>query len=241
MKELKTDCWVPLYQQLHDAIREDVQAGRYAAGEQIPSEDKLSEMYAVSRVTVRTAMQLLAKENVLVKRHGKGTFVAIPAFVESMSAGGSFTRSCLQLGAVPSTRLISSDTRPAEQGVADRLPVAVGSSVICIKRVRLVDGVATILEVDYFQPDFAFLLSADLEHTPLSELLLEGCGQTSNQFEDQFEVAFATKEQAGQLHITAGTPLLRVFQTVKGTNGQVLYCNEQYIITDRYKYAVCYY
>ena len=44
-------------------------------------------IYGVSRVTVRNAIKQLVDENILIKRHGKGTFVSMPSYVESMTAG----------------------------------------------------------------------------------------------------------------------------------------------------------
>ena len=73
-----------------------VRSGEYQVGEKIPSEEQLMTIYGVSRVTVRNAIKQLVDENILIKRHGKGTFVSMPSYVESMTAGGSFTESGLK-------------------------------------------------------------------------------------------------------------------------------------------------
>lgn len=240
MKSLKSDIAVPLYLQLHDTIREQIKAGEFKPGHQIPSEDKLSEMYSVSRVTVRSALLRLVQEGVLVKRHGKGTFVAMPVFVESMSAGGSFTKSCLQRGAVPATRLLSCNIQSAAAPEARRLGVCEGESIICARRIRLVDDVATILEIDYFRGSFNFLIGSDMSGTPLSELIARHTGIMPRSFEDIYDVVRAGREHASSLGCNLGTPLLRVWQTVMAEQRQVLYCNEQYIMSDLYKYAITY-
>lgn len=230
----------PLYQQLCDRITEQIRLGEFSPGDQIPSEERLVEMYGISRVTVRSALKRLCDEHILVKRHGKGTFVALPVFVESFSAGGSFTKSCLQRGSTPTTKLVSCAIRSADDQTLRRLGLEPDSKVICVKRIRLVDDVATILEVDYFRSDYQFLLDADFANSPLSDLLFAHTGMLPRVFEDIFDVYVATKEHATCLGCKAGAPLLRVWQTVMGDSHQVLYCNEQYIVSERYKYAINY-
>ena len=76
MDKLESNKKAPLYQQLYDAILNKVRSGEYQVGEKIPSEEQLMTIYGVSRVTVRNAIKQLVDENILIKRHGKGTFVS---------------------------------------------------------------------------------------------------------------------------------------------------------------------
>ena len=237
MKNLNSDISTPLYQQLCDTLKEQITAGQYQAGDKIPSEDQLSKTYHISRITVRNALQHLADENVLVKKKGKGTYVAEQVRVESMSAGNSFIKSCLQMNAVPSTKVISLAKEPAGKKIAGILAVAPDDFVICIKRLRLIDGIAAIFEVDYFREDYNFLLQEDFRDTPLLEFLRKHTGIRATRMEDIYEVRHATKEHAGYLDCKVSSPLLQVSQTVFMDGEQKLYYNEQYIRSDRYKYA----
>ena len=67
---------LPLYQQIHHLLRHRILTGQYAPGSKIPSESELCNDLAVSRVTVREALRALVRADMLVKVHGKGTFVA---------------------------------------------------------------------------------------------------------------------------------------------------------------------
>jgi GntR family transcriptional regulator len=69
----------PLYQQIKTLILQSLQAGEWKPGESIPSEMDLATRYRVSQGTVRKAVDELAAENLLVRRQGKGTFVATHA------------------------------------------------------------------------------------------------------------------------------------------------------------------
>ena len=74
----------------------------------------------------------------------------------------------------------------------------------------------------------------------VSDIIFSHTGLNVQQFEDVFDVNAATKEQAKMLKCPTGTPLLTVHQIVMTTNRQILYYNEQYILADRYKYAISY-
>jgi len=238
MQVLKTDILIPLYQQLCDIIRKQIETGEFSPGQRIPSEEKLIEMYNVSRVTVRNALKQLVEEDVLVKKHGKGTFVAMPAFIESVAAGGSFTESCMQTNVVPSTQLVSVYEQTANHKIAERLHIEDGANIICIKRLRQVDGVSAIFEVDYFSEQYNFLLHANLKNVSILELIRKNTGIVARNFEDVFEIKTADRELAQYLDCSVGYPLLRVKQVVLIERDEPLYYNEQFIRSDRYKYTV---
>jgi GntR family transcriptional regulator len=234
----KSDTVVPLYQQLYDAILGKIESGEYKHNQLIPSEQQLSDIYKVSRITVRSAIQRLADENILVKKRGKGTFVKPPSYVESISAGGSFTESCRQIGAVPGTKMIFRGFIPADAEIAQMLGVSVGSDVLFVKRLRLVDGLPAIFEEDYFHPRLDFLLQADLIGKSLLKVIGEHLGISSFKFDDLFEIVFASKEQAENLDCAVATPLLLVSQKAMTDRLVTVYYNRQYIRSDRYKYAL---
>src|SRR5688500_18338794 len=76
---LATPAFSPLYQQIKGLILQSLQAGEWKPGEAIPSEMELAARFRVSQGTVRKAIDELAAENLVVRRQGKGTFVATHA------------------------------------------------------------------------------------------------------------------------------------------------------------------
>ena len=84
----------PLYMQLHDSIRDDILNGTYRPGEKILTEEQLSKKYGVSRITVRNALETLARDNYLVRKRGAGTFISEQKFSRSISEDLSFTDMC---------------------------------------------------------------------------------------------------------------------------------------------------
>lgn len=92
MKALKQFSAVTLQEQLHDELLKQIKSGQYQPGDRIPSEMQLSAMYHISRVTVRNAIQQLVDEDLLIKRHGKGTFVKAVVHKEEVYTGGKLYR-----------------------------------------------------------------------------------------------------------------------------------------------------
>ncbi|WP_303971987.1 GntR family transcriptional regulator [Faecalicoccus pleomorphus] len=72
-----------LQDQIKLEITNKIKSGKYLPGDKIPSEPQLVKIYNVSRVTVRNAIQQLVDENILIKRHGKGTFVKSRIYTEN--------------------------------------------------------------------------------------------------------------------------------------------------------------
>ena len=239
MMQLHPNSQTPLYRQVADAIGKTLNDGTYRPGDQIPSEDKLCETYHVSRVTLRSAINLLVEDGKLKKMHGKGTFVSAPVFVET-KAGGSFTLFCRQIGAVPRTDIISSQKVPALPLVAHHLGVEAGLPVCRICRARSINDVTAIFEIDYFRSEDDYILTADVSDAPIADAIKENTGLKAGRFEDIFDIACATEEQAALFRCQPGTPLLLVRQTVLTADRQILYYNEQYILSERYKYVISY-
>ncbi len=227
----------PLYLQLYEVLSKQIQDGTLQPGDKLPSEDALRNTYGVSRVTVRSALLKLVEEGVLVRTHGKGTFVASTIFVESSTEHGSFTESCLQMNVVPGTKLIKRGIIPADKVMARVFDIEIGRDLICLKRLRLVDNVPAIFEIDYFHEDFGFMLDVDVEYTPMLDIIKKNNGLVGNEYMDTFEVKYATKEQADWLLCPPYSALLAVSQVVYTENRKVLYYNEQLIRSDIYKYV----
>lgn len=79
---------IPLYYQLEKLIIEEIEGGAYPAGSLIPTENELSQMFAISRTTVRQALADLVQNEMLYRTKSKGTFVAQPkisqGFIQSI-------------------------------------------------------------------------------------------------------------------------------------------------------------
>jgi GntR family transcriptional regulator len=122
----------PLYARLKIALRQLIAAGM-KPGDQLPTEANLCDTYGVSRITVREAMQVLEAEGVIVRRQGKGTFVADPrprepAAYFGSARNGSGAHDLDGVGEIISCELLAADLR-----IAGRLNLAAGAEVYRIR------------------------------------------------------------------------------------------------------------
>lgn len=135
----------PLYQQIKALITTSLQTGEWKPGELIPSEFELAARYKVSQGTVRKAIDELSAENLVVRRQGKGTFVATH---HEARAQFRFLRLMPDSGEPhpADNRILDVKRQRAPAEVARLLDIKPADAVICIRRVQSFEGSPTILE-----------------------------------------------------------------------------------------------
>ena len=134
----------PLYQQIKELLVQGLQSGEWKPGELIPSEMELATRFKVSQGTVRKAIDELAIENVLVRRQGKGTFVATH---HAAHAQYRFLKLVPDVGEphAPENTILEVKRIRAPGEVTRLLRLKSGESVLLIKRVQALEGISTIL------------------------------------------------------------------------------------------------
>ena len=103
MEELIREKGTPLYLQLADELRKQIEEGKLKENEKILTEKELSETYNVSRITVRKALEILTDEDLLTRKQGVGTFVTGKKLVRNLNMLMSFSQNCIQNGERPGT------------------------------------------------------------------------------------------------------------------------------------------
>jgi GntR family transcriptional regulator len=210
-----TPAFSPLYQQIKGLILQGLEAGEWKPGESIPSEMDLAARFRVSQGTVRKAIDDLAAGNLLVRRQGKGTFVATHAeqqaqyrFLKLVPDNGDRTSEG------PAERTILECRRmraPAE--VARLLALRAGDALMQVRRVLAFGGVPTILE-DLWLPGAAFkgLTAAQMAsyRGPTYAMFELEFGVRMLRAEEKIRAVAAEPHAAQLLAVPAGSPLLSV-------------------------------
>ncbi len=212
---LGTPAFSPLYQQIKGLILHSLQAGEWKPGEAIPSEMELAARFRVSQGTVRKAIDELAAENLVVRRQGKGTFVATHAeqqvqyrFLKLVpDSGGRDTEGPAQRHVLECRRVRAS----AE--IARSLALRTGDAVVQVRRTLAFDGVPTILE-DLWLPGNAFkgLTVEQMAgyHGPTYAMFELEFGVRMVRAEEKIRAVATDDAQAPLLQVAPGTPLLSV-------------------------------
>src|SRR5260370_7422423 len=113
---------LPYYVQVKDALREHIESGEWPAGHQLPGEPELCVLFDVSRTVIRQALSDLEYEGLIVRKKGKGTFVAEPKIGESLIQKlTGFYQDMVELGPTPVTQVPKQETVPATPKVAPHL------------------------------------------------------------------------------------------------------------------------
>jgi GntR family transcriptional regulator len=213
--EPSTPSFSPLYQQIKALILQSLQAGEWKPGEPIPSEIELAARYRVSQGTVRKAIDELSAENLVVRRQGKGTFVATHAeqhvqyrFLKLVPDSGDLNHEG------PAERTIVDCRRQrASAEVARALALRTGDPVLQVRRVLAYGGVPTILE-DLWLPGTPFkgLTAERLTqwHGPMYALFETEFGVRMVRAEEKLRAVLPDAQQARLLGVDTGTPLLSV-------------------------------
>ena len=205
----------PLYQQIKQLILQGLQRGEWRPGEVIPSEFELAARYKVSQGTVRKAVDELAAEHLLVRRQGRGTFVATHA---EQHVQYRFLRLHPDQGAVdgegPAQRdFVDCRRARASADVARALGLRTGDSVLQSRRLLRFGGVPTILE-DLWLPGGPFKgLTAERlmdYHGPMYALFEAEFGVRMVRADERIRAVLPDAAQARLLAVDASTPLLSV-------------------------------
>ena len=135
----------PLYRQIRERLVRSLHEGEWRPGELIPSEGELAQRYGVSQGTVRKAIDALAAENLLVRRQGRGTFVASH---QEQLAQFRFLRLRPDEGdpRQPASRFIDCRRMRAPVEIARALQLKPGETVVVIRRLLEFDGAPMVLE-----------------------------------------------------------------------------------------------
>jgi GntR family transcriptional regulator len=237
----QTPAFSPLYQQIKVLILQSLQAGEWKPSASIPSEMDLAVRFKVSQGTVRKAIDELAAENLLVRRQGKGTFVATHAeqqvqyrFLRLFPDSGDLQ------GEGPAQRqIIDCKRMRASADIARALAIRQGEAVLQVRRVLSFASIPTILE-DLWLPGAPFKgLTAErlrAYHGPMYALFETEFGVRMVRAEEKIRAVLPDAEQRELLNTGVGTPLLSVERTAYTYNDTPMELRRGLYLTDTHFY-----
>lgn len=231
----------PLYQQIKGLILQSLEGGEWKPGESIPSEMDLAARYRVSQGTVRKAIDELAASHLLVRRQGKGTFVATHA---EQQVNYRFLRLTPDRGNQQSQgpalrRFLDCRRLRAPADVARQLGLRAGDAVLYVRRTLEFAQHATIVE-DMWLPGNAFkgLTVERLTRNdgPMYALFETEFGVRMVRAEEKIKAVAADAEHAQLLDVAVGTPLLSVERTAYTYNDVPMELRRGVYRTDSHHY-----
>jgi GntR family transcriptional regulator len=202
---------IPFYTQIKDTLRASVLDGTYKPHEQMPSESEMTELFGVSRITVRQALGDLQKEGLIFKIHGKGTFVSKPKAFQDLARLQGFGEAMSRMGYEAFNQVISFKNVRAPRRVAERLHLTSQESVAEIKRVRFLNREPISLDVTYLPAHIGDRLrKEDLGTRDIFLILENDYGLALGNADLQIEAMTADASLSRALCIEEGSPILRI-------------------------------
>ena len=225
----------PVYIQIHNQIKKDIEAGKWKIGEKIPSERELAENFSVSRMTLRQAIQTLVDEGILERKIGSGTFVARKKVQEKMSGITSFTEITEAQGKVPTSKTVSYLITIPSLSESEKLNLDDNQKVLRMERIRFADDVPICFEV----ATVTLELVKDYDKTQITSSLyrtLEENGLIIGHAQQTVSAMLASERIADFLQLKKGDAILRLRQVSFLQDGSPFeYVRTQYA-GDRYEF-----
>jgi GntR family transcriptional regulator len=233
---LKRGAPTPLYHQLKASILKDIEAGRWHAGEQLPTEDALMARFHVSKITVRQALRDLAQLGYIRREQGRGTFVQGAPLEEGPRELKSFTSEMRGHGMVATSRVLEQGLIAAPPDVAERLSVPQGTEVFRLHRLRLADsepmGVQTAYVPSSLAPGIDRLAFTDAS---LYEALASRYSLFPASARETHQAVSVPEDIAPLLRATPGSPALKAERLTTLADGRPLEYVHSIMRGDRYK------
>ncbi|MCF2127456.1 GntR family transcriptional regulator [Strepomyces sp. STD 3.1] len=227
----------PKYQRIADSLREAIEAGDYGPGDRLPGENDLMDAYGVARMTARQALGVLRDEGIAEARKGAGVFVRAFRPIrrrgidrlarEQWGNGRSVWSADVEDRALEVDRITVSEEAPPER-VGGVLNLADEDSA-CVRRRRFVlDNKPVLLATSYLPmsgvagsriteedtgPGGAYARLAELGHEPVH-------------FREEIRSRMPSKDEAAQLEISPGTPVVLICRTAFTADGRAVEVNE---------------
>lgn len=224
---------IPVYFQLKNFIKEDIEKRGLKPGDALPSEREYCERFGISRMTVRQALKELELEGVIVRERGRGSFVAIPRIEQEGLM--SFTEMVTARGMKPETEMIEFLKIPAE-GLADTLGIEEEEEVYKITRLRKADGFPVALETVHIPVKFIPGIEKKDLTGSLYNLLQMDYDMEIRWSKTSFSAAMSTPFLEDLLKLEKATPLLKVESV--NFSAEPVYFEISYYRSDQFKITV---
>ncbi len=234
LSTLSMDSDIPLYSQLVSIVKRNITAGTLGPGELLPSEAELCKTFNVSRSTVRQAIGSLETEGLVVRKQGRGTFVAEPKMRRKTENVYSFTSEISSRGLTPSSTLVEFEVMEPTPDITRVLELSTqDTAVYRFTRIRNVDGEPLILETSFYPQYIYPKLTRELLRTHSFYSLLYEVGIAPASAVDSYAAVVLGREEAEMLGCKPGSCAFSVQRRTRTETGMIYEYTQSLIRADR--------
>lgn len=238
MLKLSNSSSEPLYTQIKDSILEFIEVNDLQSEEKLPSERELVELFSVSRMTVRHAVDELIRLGVVFRRPGKGLYVGYPKWKQRLLKVTSFSEAFASMGHTPGTQILETEFMTGTPQVCKNMGLPKDSQVLYTRRLRLVDNIPFSIQSSYLNYELLPGIEKEFSGQNLYPLIEQNYGVKLQKTEAMLESTLADHAMAALLDIKPGAPLFLMCGVVQSSNGMPVEYFEAYYRGDRMRFLV---
>ena len=225
----------PLYESCATALNREIESGVLRPGQRLPSERSLGDALGFTRLTVRRALQVLARRGLLEPDEHRGWQVRNDRVSDSLSTLVGFTQMAQMRGLVASSRILSLEYRDGTFDESEALRVAPGAPLLDLARLRLLDGQPTAIE-RLRMPTSRVRWPEGFDFTGSIYAAMESQGIVPTVADAFVDVIDASEAEAGLLGVAPGRGLLRLNCVTTGADGVFISLETSMYHPDRYRF-----
>lgn len=237
MNTINKNSTTPLYIQLMNILIDKIE-NNMKENDKLDSEREICKKYALSRTTVREALDELEKNKYIYKVQGKGNFISPRVVEQDLIKVSSFTEEMKKQGKNPTSKLLNFEVIEANNNISKKLRMEENELVFKISRIRIADDIPMIYEITYLPYErFKGLTKEMIEENPLYEIFKNSFNTYLTSAEEVIESVLINKLESVYLETPQGQAGLR-FERIAYEQMNII----EYTITiargDKYRYRV---
>jgi GntR family transcriptional regulator len=228
---------IPLYYQIAQILRSQINSQEYKPKDMLPTEDELIQTFGVSRTTVRQALQVLLNEGLIHRIPGKGTFVTDEPISRPCDWSVGSLQAIVDSGYASKLKFLGQARLPAGESLANSLGIPPGTEVMQLRKLQLVNGEPFFHITLYVPLDLGVKLPLELiEQKPVFVLIEEYCGCRIQEARQWVDASLAGTEIAGHLKLKPGDPVVLVERHFVAISGRIVEVSIDHYRTDRMRH-----
>jgi GntR family transcriptional regulator len=220
-KPLDSKSVIPLYHQLKEILKENIESGQWKPDDLIPSEHQLMNEFDISRNTVKKAIESLVQEGILYRIQGKGTYVSYPKIEQSLSGFYSFSKVMKERGIDQWDNIIGFSEVEPKSSIKKQLQLSDGETIIELKRLRFANNEPIILETSSLPKKyFPELTKEMIEKSSLYDVMQNDYSIFVKRAKESFEPVLIKDYESHLFNVEEGNPALLLDRVAYDTSGK---------------------
>ena len=227
---------VPRYHTIAEQLRARIRAGELRPGAPLDNQRKLAQTFGVTLMTLRQALEVLERDNLIVRRHGLGTFVAAPSIDYDILALRRLVGDLSAQGEDVQTVILDARFVTGDRRAAIALGLAPPTRVWQLDRLRLVGNHPMSLQRSFLPAHLGEeVMRADLGVTPLRQVLEFKLGITISRARETVSAIRLGRREARELGCRAGVPAFESERVSYSETGSPVVFDRVFIPGDRFR------